>query len=47
MYQGGEALARDAGYLSYARRGEVGNASNHNMMLGRWEWLYRRTVTTE
>ncbi|MFN8360518.1 MAG: heparinase II/III family protein [Candidatus Kapaibacterium sp.] len=33
MYQGGEALARDAGYLSYARRGEVGNASNHNMIL--------------
>jgi hypothetical protein len=33
MYQGGEALARDAGYLSYARRGEVGTASNHNMIL--------------
>ncbi|MBK9249175.1 MAG: heparinase II/III family protein [Ignavibacteria bacterium] len=48
MYQGGEALARDAGYLSYARRGEVGNANNHNMILVDGEWsCHRRAVTTE
>ncbi|MBX0290138.1 heparinase II/III family protein [Hymenobacter sp. HSC-4F20] len=29
----GQLLALDAGYLSYNRRGEVGQAANHNMVL--------------
>ncbi len=33
IYKGGEVLAMDPGYVSYARRGEVGNAQNHNMIL--------------
>lgn len=33
IYRGGEPIARDGGYISYARRGEVGNATNHNMIL--------------
>ncbi len=33
IYKGGEVLAIDPGYISYARRAEVGNAQNHNMIL--------------
>jgi hypothetical protein len=33
IYKGGEILALDAGYIQYNRRGEVGNAQNHNMIL--------------
>ena len=33
IYKGGEILALDAGYIKYDRRGEVGNAQNHNLIL--------------
>lgn len=33
LHAQGELLALDAGYLSYARRGEVSQASNHNLIL--------------
>ncbi|UOQ83128.1 T9SS type A sorting domain-containing protein [Hymenobacter sp. 5414T-23] len=33
MHAYGQLLALDPGYLSYNRRAEVGNASNHNMLL--------------
>ncbi len=33
FYKGGEPIARDGGYISYVRRSEVGNASNHNLIL--------------
>jgi hypothetical protein len=33
IYKGGEILALDPGYVSYTRRAETGNASNHNMIL--------------
>jgi hypothetical protein len=33
LYAHGQLLALDPGYLSYARRAEVGQASNHNLVL--------------
>ncbi|MBI2416999.1 MAG: heparinase II/III family protein [Ignavibacteriales bacterium] len=33
IYSKGEVLALDPGYISYDRRGETGNAQNHNMIL--------------
>lgn len=33
LHAKGQLLALDPGYLSYARRGEVGQASNHNLVL--------------
>ncbi|KAA9339985.1 heparinase II/III domain-containing protein [Adhaeribacter soli] len=33
LYSQGQLLALDAGYLNYNRRGEVGNATNHNLVL--------------
>ncbi|RYZ49706.1 MAG: hypothetical protein EOP49_15700, partial [Sphingobacteriales bacterium] len=33
LYSGGQLLALDAGYLSYALRTQLGNAANHNMIL--------------
>lgn len=33
IYKAGEILAHDPGYVKYTRRGEVGNAQNHNMIL--------------
>lgn len=33
LFSHGEHLALDPGYLKYDRRGEVGNAANHNMIL--------------
>ncbi|MFC5270923.1 T9SS type A sorting domain-containing protein [Adhaeribacter terreus] len=33
LYSQGQLLALDAGYLNYNRRAEVGNASNHNLIL--------------
>jgi hypothetical protein len=33
LYGQGQLLALDAGYLKYDRRGEVGNATNHNLVL--------------
>lgn len=33
LHANGQLLALDAGYLSYDRRGEVGQATNHNLVL--------------
>ncbi|WBA43834.1 heparinase II/III domain-containing protein [Hymenobacter canadensis] len=33
LHAHGQLLALDAGYLSYSRRAEVGNATNHNLVL--------------
>lgn len=33
LWGGGETMVLDPGYLKYDRRGEVGNAANHNMIL--------------
>ncbi|SHI84725.1 Por secretion system C-terminal sorting domain-containing protein [Hymenobacter daecheongensis DSM 21074] len=33
LHAHGQLLALDPGYLSFSRRGEIGNATNHNMLL--------------